>query len=291
MLPKTSIALLLGLAALEAPAVAQQLLNRSINVQGVTRTYLVYVPSSYSAAEPAPLLFNFHGGDMTSQEMLQLSDMRDLAEADAFLLVYPQGLPEPGGGPIWNSEGPYSNGTDEMAFVGAVIDRMAADYSVDERRVYACGFSNGGNLVYDLSCLMADRFAAIAAVAGNMFEWTYTSCSPTSPTALLTNWVFVCLLHLVVVTLCLAKGAAMRLVLDRVDYTYPVAAVPAVAGVSAEISAGGIIALTGPTGCGKSTLLRLIAGLLQRHGQGDFRGDVKIDGRYIQTKTTVQSEI
>ncbi|MBL6755249.1 MAG: prolyl oligopeptidase family serine peptidase [Planctomycetes bacterium] len=186
MLPKTSIALLLGLAALEAPAVAQQLLNRSINVQGVTRTYLVYVPSSYSAAEPAPLLFNFHGGDTTSQEMLQLSDMRDLAEADAFLLVYPQGLPEPGGGPIWNSEGPYSNGTDEMAFVGAVIDRMAADYSVDERRVYACGFSNGGNLVYDLGCLMADRFAAIAAVAGNMFEWTYTSCSPTSPTALLT---------------------------------------------------------------------------------------------------------
>ena len=186
MTPRYAPVTLLALTALTGPGAAQQLLTETIDVQGVSRLYLVYVPSSYSASEPAPLLFNFHGGDMTAQQMLQLSDMRAQAEAGGFLLAYPQGLPEPGGGPIWNSEGPYSNGTDELAFVDAVIDELAATYSVDERRVYACGYSNGGNLVYDLACLMSDRFAAIAAVAGNMFEWTYTSCAPSSPTALLT---------------------------------------------------------------------------------------------------------
>jgi len=183
---KTSPTALAALLALAGTAGAQQLLTETIDVQGVNRLYVLYVPASYSAADPAPLMFNFHGGAMTAMEMLQLSDMRAQAEADGFLLVYPQGLPEPGGGPIWNSEGPYSNGTDEMAFIGAVIDELAVDYSVDERRVYACGYSNGGNLVYDLACLMSDRFAAIAAVAGNMFEWTYTACAPSAPTALLT---------------------------------------------------------------------------------------------------------
>ncbi|MDA7650719.1 prolyl oligopeptidase family serine peptidase [bacterium] len=168
------------------PASSQQLLTRTVDVQGVSRSYLLYVPASYSPVELAPLLFNFHGGDMTSQQMLQLADMRPQAEANSFLLIYPQGLPEAGGGPIWNSEGPYSNGVDEMAFAVAMIDDLAQTYSVDERRVYACGYSNGGNLVYDLACLLSDRFAAVSAVAGNMFEWTYTSCAPTSPTAVLT---------------------------------------------------------------------------------------------------------
>ena len=168
------------------PASSQQLLTRTVDVQGVSRSYLLYVPASYSPVELAPLLFNFHGGDMTSQQMLQLADMRAQAEADSFLLVYPQGLPEPGGGPIWNSEGPYTNGVDEMGFAEAMIDDLVLAYSVDQRRVYACGYSNGGNLVWDLACLLSDRFAAVAAVAGNMFEWTYTSCTPASPTAVLT---------------------------------------------------------------------------------------------------------
>lgn len=181
------VALRLTLAALcVLPASSQQLLNRTVDVQGVSRTYLLYVPASYAPAEPAPLLFNFHGGAMTAQDMLQLADMRPQAEADSFLLVYPQGLPEPGGGPIWNSEGPYTNGVDEMGFAEAMIDDLAQAYAVDERRVYACGYSNGGNLVWDLACLLSHRFAAVSAVAGNMFEWTYTSCTPASPTAVLT---------------------------------------------------------------------------------------------------------
>ena len=63
------------------PASSQQLLTRTVDVQGVSRSYLLYVPASYSPVELAPLLFNFHGGDMTSQQMLQLADMRAQAEA------------------------------------------------------------------------------------------------------------------------------------------------------------------------------------------------------------------
>lgn len=44
------------------------------------------------------------------------------------------------------------------------------------------------------------------------------------------------------------------------------------------LRAGERVLLTGPTGCGKSTLLRLLAGLLQRHGQGTFSGTIRVDG-------------
>ena len=68
------------------------------------------------------------------------------------------------------------------------------------------------------------------------------------------------------------------LCLREAGYRYPSADAPSVAGVSFEVAAGELVLLTGPTGCGKSTLLRLVAGLLQRHGQGEVLGEVSVMG-------------
>ena len=62
------------------------------------------------------------------------------------------------------------------------------------------------------------------------------------------------------------------------SYTYPSAAQPSVREVSMSLQPGQLVLLSGPTGCGKSTLLRLVAGLLQRHGQGQTRGSVQVAG-------------
>lgn len=61
-------------------------------------------------------------------------------------------------------------------------------------------------------------------------------------------------------------------------YQYPRGLKPCPARVNLEIQRGEVVLLTGPTGCGKSTLLRLMAGLLQRHGQGQVFGDITVDG-------------
>jgi energy-coupling factor transporter ATP-binding protein EcfA2/energy-coupling factor transporter transmembrane protein EcfT len=70
----------------------------------------------------------------------------------------------------------------------------------------------------------------------------------------------------------------MRLSLAGVRYRYPSAETWTVQDIDLCAAPGEVLLLTGPTGCGKSTLLRLIAGLLQRHGQGDFAGEIAIDG-------------
>jgi sulfonate transport system ATP-binding protein len=51
---------------------------------------------------------------------------------------------------------------------------------------------------------------------------------------------------------------------------------PVLDDISLTVESGGFLAIVGTSGCGKSTLLRLIVGL-----EGDYRGEVRLDGRPI----------
>jgi energy-coupling factor transport system ATP-binding protein len=62
------------------------------------------------------------------------------------------------------------------------------------------------------------------------------------------------------------------------SYTYPSQDSPSAGPLDLSIPSSALVVITGPTGCGKSTLLRLLAGLLQRHGQGETGGLVSLDG-------------
>jgi len=121
------------------------------------------------------------------------SDMRPIADSAGFILVYPQGLPEPntssskGGGNVWTyKDASTTTSVDNLGFVAAMIDKLASKYNIDEKRVYASGYSDGGAFSYELACRLSNRIAAIGVVARSMDIETYNSCSPTHPTAVLT---------------------------------------------------------------------------------------------------------
>lgn len=174
---KTSHILILAVVCLLPTVATAQLMNRTVDVDGVTREFLMYLPSSYDPSSPSPMMLSYHGGSGTANDQLQLSDMRSLADANGVILAYPQGLPDDAGDPIWNSIGPYSNGVDEIGFTSNLIDAVAAEFSLDESRVYASGYSNGANM----GCYLSDRIAAVGAVAGSMWTWTEEMCMPTRP--------------------------------------------------------------------------------------------------------------
>jgi len=68
------------------------------------------------------------------------------------------------------------------------------------------------------------------------------------------------------------------LALDRVTYTYPGAAAPALRDVTLAIEPGELVVLAGGSGAGKSTLLRAASGLVPHFHGGELAGWVTVTG-------------
>ena len=165
---------------------AQTLLNQNLMHDGNNREYALYIPASYDGGQEVPLLFNFHGGGGNIAEHISSADMRPIADTANFILVYPQAVPDPGNGgsTSWMHKAPTT--FDDVPFVEAMIDAIAAEYMIDNSRVYVCGYSLGGEFTYELACSLNNRIAAAGAVARTMQAETFNNCAPQHPTGVLT---------------------------------------------------------------------------------------------------------
>ena len=136
-------------------------------------------------------MFSFHGGGGTSNDFININDMRSVADTAGFIAVYPQAAVDPNDGSnAWLHKAPTSH--DDVFFIEAIIDTLSNDYFIDYNRVYACGYSEGGIFSYELGCRLNDRIAAFASVSGSMmvdaFRDSYYNlgfCSPVHPTAVM----------------------------------------------------------------------------------------------------------
>ena len=73
----------------------QELTSEQLEYDGLTRTYLKYIPAGFDGNNSLPLVMNFHGGTDNGNAQLNIADMRALADQDQFILVYPDAYPEP----------------------------------------------------------------------------------------------------------------------------------------------------------------------------------------------------
>ncbi|MEE2719439.1 MAG: alpha/beta hydrolase-fold protein [Planctomycetota bacterium] len=171
-----------------APVAAQQQFTRTLNVDGLNRQYIIYLPAGFSADENMPVMMWHHGGGGTAQGGLFEADFRSLADDERFIAVYAQAYPDVlESCTCWGYEEPggYSNGNYEidLAYTSAVIDDLAANYNADRQRIYAGGYSMGGSYVWDLACVKSDEIAAVAPVAASCYPWTFDACDSAEPIA------------------------------------------------------------------------------------------------------------
>ena len=147
---------------------------------GMNREYIIYVPNSYDGTYAVPLLLNFHGSGGSASQFMQEADMRSLAEADTFILVYPQGSCLDGSS-HWNpcpTGGDNKSTADDVGFVEAIISEISSQYNLDMERIYAAGYSNGGMMAYGLANYKSDLIAAVASVSGTMLNCTGPTSHP-----------------------------------------------------------------------------------------------------------------
>lgn len=154
----------------------------SLDVGGRTRTAIVHLPPSFAERGPLPLVIFMHGGLGNGAQAQSAYGMDRVADREGFIVVYPDGTGRVPGLFTWNAANccayAYENNVDDVAFIRALVDTLERDYSIDPRRIYATGMSNGAMMSYRLGCQMADRLAAIAPVAGALNE---TGCAPAGP--------------------------------------------------------------------------------------------------------------
>jgi polyhydroxybutyrate depolymerase len=164
---------------------AQQQINSTLVCDGNTRSYTIYIPASYNGEVAFPLLFNFHGGGGDIQGHLSLVDMRPIADTANVILVYPQAFTDPeNGDATWMHKEPTDH--DDVLFVEAMLSAISSEYNVNLNRIYACGYSNGGEFAYDIACRMNASIAAVGAVARTMYMGSFNNCAPVHPTGILT---------------------------------------------------------------------------------------------------------
>lgn len=147
------------------------------------RTYLEYVPASYNANTPAPVLFVLHGLGDDMSNMFEATGFKNIADQHGWIVVTPQALIAKATlfgqtmtiGTAWNSgvrASLYgqtlvvSEGVDDSGFLMAILDDLIAHYNVDQDNVFSTGFSMGGLMSNRLAIEHGDRLKAIASVSG-----------------------------------------------------------------------------------------------------------------------------
>jgi polyhydroxybutyrate depolymerase len=142
----------------------------------------LYVPASYTGDEPVPLLLNFHALGSNAQQQMAFGDFRPIADSAGFLITHPNGMEIEFGDRGWNI-GPGE--VDDVGFIAAMIDSIAAEYSINRKQVYATGMSEGGFLSHHLANLLSEDIAAIASVSGTMTQYMVDVAAPVHPTPIM----------------------------------------------------------------------------------------------------------
>lgn len=154
----------------------------SLQIDGLTRTYVTHVPPSYDGANPTPLVLVFHGGGGSAKKMINLTDFNSLSDEEGFIVVYPEGVENHwNDGRVLQEYRAHREPIDDVTFVSTLIDHLSQQYNIDETRIYAAGISNGAMMSCRLACELSEKIAAVAMVAGAMPEEFSEYCSPSKP--------------------------------------------------------------------------------------------------------------
>ncbi|MGY4342360.1 poly(3-hydroxybutyrate) depolymerase [Bradyrhizobium sp. LM2.9] len=171
-------------ALVAALAAASAASADTIDIDGVKRSYTAQLP----AKRLVPLVVVLHGKTQRGADMMTRTAWPQVAKREGFAVVFPDGLNH-----AWadarTKAGPALRGppagTDDVAFIAKLVEKLVANGTADPRRVYVTGISNGGAMAMTLVCARADLFAAGASVIMNLTDEAAVTCHPSRPLPML----------------------------------------------------------------------------------------------------------
>lgn len=150
-----------------------------IKVDGRIRHYLAYIPANLP--KNSPLLLVLHGSLSSPTQMRDLTarQFEKLADQYHFAVVYPEGFEY-----HWNDcrkKARYSariQHINDVDFIRSLVKQFQQQYQINLARVYAMGYSNGGQMAFRLALEAPDLISAIAVVSANLPTTDNLDCVP-----------------------------------------------------------------------------------------------------------------
>ena len=153
-----------------------QLITDSILIENHYRSFSYNMPSGNITN--GSLMFVMHGSGGNSNDMIKpATKLESIAAKEKLLIVYPNGYQH-----FWNECRKYSNAVankedvNEQAFFTTMIDYFQKKYGISQQKVFAAGFSGGGQMAYKLALTMSGTFKGVTAVVANMPDAASCDC-------------------------------------------------------------------------------------------------------------------
>lgn len=152
-----------------------------ILVDGDPRKYIVEIPEIYNSRKPLPVVFMFHGTSESGEFMYERSGWVEKGETEGIITVYPTSWKY-----CFNDRGTIRNTTrfnsynmasiicegeklrDDVKFFQAMVNEISSKWSINTKRIYVCGFSNGASFTSRLAIEKSDIIAAVVSSSGSL---------------------------------------------------------------------------------------------------------------------------
>ncbi|MCP5038711.1 MAG: hypothetical protein GY945_14050, partial [Rhodobacteraceae bacterium] len=166
------------------PARSGELRHFQVIFEGFERDFNLYVPTGLEEnQEPYPLVFVLHGIASTNELVMEKSRGRfnQLADQYGFLVAYPNGLARHWAVGEGEAAALVLPKRDDLAFLDQVLTLSGQLFPVDRTRIFATGFSLGGQMSFAWACNRPGLVRAVATVAMTLPEFMIETCRDSTP--------------------------------------------------------------------------------------------------------------
>lgn len=136
------------------PGATEEWLERSVDVDGETRTYFVYLPPGYDPQQAYPVVYQFHGCSDNRE-----SNNVPVQKHSGAAAIHVRGRAVER---CWDTG---ANGPD-VSFFDAMVGSVEAEVCADPERRFASGYSSGAFMSHRLACVRGDMLRAVATIGG-----------------------------------------------------------------------------------------------------------------------------
>ncbi|KAG5765771.1 hypothetical protein H9Q72_006173 [Fusarium xylarioides] len=144
---------------------------KTMQVNGKNREYTLQLPNNYQNNKPHRLVFGYHwlSGNMGNVVQGGYYGLRNLA-GDSTIFIAPNGL----------NAGWANQGGEDITFTDQMLAFAKQNLCIDEKQVFATGFSYGGAMSHSVACSRPNDFAAVAVISGALLSGCNGGNTPVS---------------------------------------------------------------------------------------------------------------